>query len=46
MLLVKFPSAVEWQCTVPWVGLQCVIVGHVFPGKTQFCSFHLYYNRI
>ena len=36
--------AVLWMCMVAWVGLQFVIVVHVFHGQTQFCSFHLYFH--
>ena len=37
---------VLWLCTVPWVGLQCVIVMYMyFLVRFTFWSFHLYFNQ-
>ena len=40
MLFVNCLSAVLWRCTVPWVGLRCVIVILYFLVRLTFWSFY------
>ena len=46
LLFVNCLPAGLWLCTVPWVGLQCGIVIHVFTGQTQFSVISsIYYSQ-